>query len=922
MMTNTKGRPWQEVTAAEPCPICEKPDWCRRSPGGTKIACRREARGAVTVKRYKDGSEAYIHDLQPQGENGRPKAKRRRQASKATPTAAGAPILRDSPTASGDDQDAVAKRDAGYRCLLAKLPLSPDDRGNLRQRGLSDADIDAGGYRTLPTNGRGGIVKQVAAELGQDFAAVPGFVVSDGRPRIAAAAGLLIPVRDLAGRIVALKLRADDPADDGDRYHYVSSTKYGGPGSGSPAHVPAGVCGPVEVARITEGELKADVATRLSGVPTVAFPGVASWRAVLPVLAGLGVKTVRVAFDADASKNANVARPLRECVKELRQHGYAVELEHWPADAGKGIDDLLAAGGRLEVYAGQSAELAAEEIAKAAGVDDDDGDGDQDDRPKSIATLLVELAGVAELWHASGQGTAYATLPVGDHREHWPIRSLTFRRWLARQFFQRYGKAPGGQALQDALNVIEGQAIFEGAEHTAFVRVAAHGDKQYLDLGNASWQAVEIDATGWRLAEPCPVRFRRAKAMLTLPTPTAGGDIGDLQRFVNVTPDDWALLLGWLAAAFRPIGPYPVLTLHGEQGSAKSTTARTLRAIIDPNAAPVRCEPREPRDLMIAAANGWVIALDNLSFVPGWLSDALCRLSTGGGFATRQLYADDEETIFDAMRPVILTGIEEVANRSDLLDRSLILQLPRIPEDRRIPEAMFWRQFDAAAPGILGAVLDAVSAAVRSLPTTYIDRLPRMADFALWATAAEAGLGLPAGGFLAAYRDNRDTANETALESSPVAKYVLQVAEAGDYHGTPSDLLERIESMATDGEKRGKTWPKSPRSLSGALRRLAPNLRAADVEVEHGRDANRKRKRFVALRRLEGDSCVHTVHTVHNTEKDGVSADGVDANGPGVDASVDANGPDVNPDGATVWTQADGVDAKLRPHSERVRVTI
>ena len=186
----------------------------------------------------------------------------------------------------------------------------------------------------------------------------------------------------------------------------------------------------------------------------------------------------------------------------------------------------------------------------------------------------------------------------------------------------------------------------------------------------------------------------------------------------------------------------------------------------------------------------------------------------------------------------------------------------------------------------------------------------------------KADLGLQPGGFLAAYRDNRDTANEAALESCPVAKYILQVSEDGDYHGTPSDLLERIESMATDGDKRLKTWPKSPRSLSGILRRLAPNLRAAGVEVEHGRDPNRKRKRFVALRRLEGDSCVHTVHTVHNTEKDGVSADGVDANGPGVDASVDANGIDANPDGATVWTQVDGVDAKLRPHSERTQVTI
>ena len=212
-----------------------------------------------------------------------------------------------------------------------------------------------------------------------------------------------------------------------------------------------------------------------------------------------------------------------------------------------------------------------------------------------------------------------------------------------------------------------------------FVRVAEDGDKLYLDLAN--------DTVGgrWKSTRTAGGLSNRARSgsdgprpCCPCPTPQPGGDIDDLRRFVNVTDDDWPLLLGWLVAAFRPVGPYPVLALHGEQGSAKTTTARALRALIDPNAAPVRCEPREPRDLTIAANNGWVVATDNLSHVPGWLSDALCRLATGGGFATRTLYENDEETIFDAMRPAILTGIEEVATRSDSAGPCLLLQLPRI----------------------------------------------------------------------------------------------------------------------------------------------------------------------------------------------------------------------------------------------------
>lgn len=587
------------------------------------------------------------------------------------------------------------------------------------------------------------------------------------------------------------------------------------------------------------------------------------------------------------------------------------------------IAAVKAAAGETKDELRKLADAAPEWTPDAAGKGvGDSGAGNERDERKSQSTLLVELAAVTELWHTSGQDDAYATLPVAGHREHWPIRSRTFRRWLGRQFFKQHGKAPGSQALQDALAVLEGQAIFDGAEHPVFVRVAGAGDRLYLDLANETWQAVEIDAVGWRLVDDCPVRFRRAKAMMPLPTPTPGGDIGELRRFVNVTADDWPLLLGWLVAAFRATGPYPALAVHGEQGSAKSTTTRTLRNILDPNTAPLRCEPREPRDLMIAANNGWVIALDNLSFVPVWLSDALCRLATGGGFATRTLYENDEETIFDSMRPAILTGIEELANRSDLLDRSLILKLPRIPDSNRRTEAEHWREFRQAHGRILGAVLNAVSAAIRSLPTTHIDRLPRMADFALWATAAETGLGLKPGEFLTAYRGNRDTANETALESSPVAKHILQIADAGEWHGTATELLEHIETTASDAEKRRKQWPKSPGSLSGALNRLAPNFRAAGVEIEFGHDGRgRNKRRDVAIRKSE-DSRVPCVPGVPNLGKTLFCGDGEDASGPSGDAAGTPTAADVNPSGATVGTRGDGGDAKLSPHSERVQVGI
>ncbi len=169
---------------------------------------------------------------------------------------------------------------------------------------------------------------------------------------------------------------------------------------------------------------------------------------------------------------------------------------------------------------------------------------------------------------------------------------------------------------------------------------------------------------------------------------------------------------------------------------------------------------------MIAASNSWCIGLDNVSRIPAWLSDALCRLSTGGGFGTRTLYQNDEETIFDAKRPIILNGIEEIAVRGDLLDRAIVLYLPSISKQQRRPERDFWQDFDRSSQWILGAVLDAVVTALRGIDEISLGELPRMADFALWGVASMPALGFDPASFINAYNGNRDGANSLVLESS------------------------------------------------------------------------------------------------------------------------------------------------------------
>jgi hypothetical protein len=186
------------------------------------------------------------------------------------------------------------------------------------------------------------------------------------------------------------------------------------------------------------------------------------------------------------------------------------------------------------------------------------------------------------------------------------------------------------------------------------------------------------------------------------------------------------------------------LAISGEQGSAKTILSKMLKALVDPNVAPVRALPREERELMIAANNGYLLAFDNLSNLPAWLSDALCRLASGGSFAVRQLYTDDDEVLFQAARPLLLNGIEDVVSRADLADRGIFLTLAPIGEQRRRSEAELWREFDLARPRILGALLDAAVRGLQTLPDIRLTSLPRMADFALWATACGTALWLRA----------------------------------------------------------------------------------------------------------------------------------------------------------------------------------
>lgn len=291
-----------------------------------------------------------------------------------------------------------------------------------------------------------------------------------------------------------------------------------------------------------------------------------------------------------------------------------------------------------------------------------------------------------------------------------------------------------------------------------------------------------------------------------------------------------------------PSGPYPVLALTGEQGTAKSTAASMLRSLVDPSTVPLRSLPRDERDLAISASNSWVLAFDNVSYLPNWASDDISRLASGGGFATRELYTDNEEVLFAEKRPVILNGIGDIVRRSDLLDRTIIITLP--PIHKRRDEKELWGEFERIRPLVLGSLMDAVALGLRDVDAVRLDDMPRMADFARWVTAAIPALDIDPSDFLDAYSWNRQSIHELALESSPVAREIMILAselpDDDEWAGTATELLDELSVQAGAIAQRRRDWPKSARALGSILKRLAPNFRAIGVDIARDRGSGER----------------------------------------------------------------------------------
>jgi hypothetical protein len=457
----------------------------------------------------------------------------------------------------------------------------------------------------------------------------------------------------------------------------------------------------------------------------------------------------------------------------------------------------------------------------------------RDGHDDSAAGQLIKIAKESCRFAHNADGRGVAIVEFEDLRKVWYVNTPEFGDWLRSVYFQKTESGITDLALGTAVCTLAALGKHAGEEVEVHIRCAKHGDNYYIDLCDDEWRVVRVGKTGWSLETRSPVLFTRTKNMRSLPTPMCAPTLDLLWKHVNVPVERRNELLTWLLDSYRPDTPFPILEITGEHGTAKSTMQRKFRSLTDPNKVALRGRPKSVEDIFVAAANNWMCSFENLSHLSAEQQDALCTLATGGGFATRQHYTNGDEHVLETKRPAMVNGINSVLTQPDAIDRTICIEAQTIPPDQRKDEQMLTIEWKADYPGIFVGLLDLFARALAILPDITLTDKQRMADYQLLGEAVAQVLGHEPGHFSTTFCSRVAEGADRSLETYGVAGAVqVLLVENGScsWEGTILALKRKLESLSDIDRS---NWPKSPRGLSGQLRRLAPGLRRRGVVIEH-----------------------------------------------------------------------------------------
>lgn len=481
--------------------------------------------------------------------------------------------------------------------------------------------------------------------------------------------------------------------------------------------------------------------------------------------------------------------------------------------------------------------------------------GNTNNKNASKADLLIEIA-LSNTLFRDDLREPYALIEFEDYTRIMKIgQCKDFYRYVAGEYYKQTSTAPCNEAIRQAINVAESKALFEGKEYKLELRIAKHNETFWYDLSDEKNRAVNIAPSGWQVVDKPPILFRRRNSQDKQFEPFKGiGDVWRLSKFINLEDDSFKLLIVYLVTCLIPEIPHPIPIFHGEKGAAKSTSMQFIRMLIDPAKRGLLALPKSQNELAQHLYGNYMPCYDNLSGLNQMQSDTLCQAATGGGISKRTLYSNDDDTIFKFFCCPVLNGINVVANATDLLDRCLIFELKRIPEEGRREIAKVFAGFESARQVIFTGLLDALSKAMEIYPTVKLDRLPRMADFAVWGYAVAEALGIGGDTFMDLYHQNRDKVNSAAIDENLLATAILELMSNEEkINCSATELFDNLNIVAEKIkiDTRSKYWPKDPSILSKQIMHIKSNLLDVGIKYDTYRlGGNKGRGRRVILEKI------------------------------------------------------------------------
>lgn len=903
---------WKGCTAAHPCRVCGNKTDCSYSLCGKSWKCRKEkGEGYQSTATDKNGRIYYLHFADPAGNPEKPsrpgKKPRKRDESKARKTS--------------DELSPLLPERLGevYAAYTQRSPLIRVDYEDLRRRGLTDEEIVRHGFGSMPSKGEiPKITRDLYEQFGEDLARVPGFYrAEDGTIRMVDwSEGWYIPYRcDIPWLrrpgseppIAAIRIRWRKPGKGG-KYCWLSSQSVGGCKADSASLVVGRFTeGRPRELFLCEGEVKAIIAARHFGTVAISVPGVDLLNTAKAEVERLRPASIIVSYDADREMmqyddhgklKTSVPSAHIRALQWVKDLGITPKALSWwtgipTKDTPKGLDDAILAGSSFELLDGDQLEANTAELAERFGLDltppEKPAEKETKEEESPLETLLRLARNHFEFISANGRlyVSYLAKNPAGEKIRYTQAvdknASILVDR-LRVLFFESQGWAASAEHTRTAAKLLETKMSTESPPRPVTIRTQDFDGVVYIDLVDGAGSVVEICGGTWRIVSDSPARFIRREDMAPLPMPEKGGKVEDLFKYLRTqTEDHKRLVVCWMLQALLPNGPYPILITEGEQGASKTTFMRVSSAFVEPLGDDVGSLPETAEQFAVQASTQHLLTYDNLSGVPGWLSDFLCKASTGGHYSTRQKYSDGDLFRMRLTSPVIMSGISGLIGAPDLMDRAVYVQLkpfgPRRNDEgpreeartldeifavlqageERVTEGDFWRAFDSEAGKIFGALLDTLAKALqirarRSFSTGDV----RLADFAQLSQAAAEALGWDPGFFLKAYGQMKTDLVADTVEKQPVAEAILLMMRgdparssggAREWHGGWSALLERLDSIVPDRTKLLKYWPKTASHLSQQVSRAVPGLRTLGIDVKPDR-VGKNRDRVVTIRNL------------------------------------------------------------------------